>query len=339
MPWILAGLLGVLLMLEDVLLDGAADKFGTGEAEGFADLVEAGQELRRNPHVDLFPDEAFCHGDHDGGSIPRLATKVTPGRIVTGESLTLIAFDRHFPLTATTGGNGAVGRWREHSCEGRCAMGSEFTATDTLALEHCYTCGMMYAMPREFMRARQRDGENIHCPAGHKWHYLTEEEQEKRKLEEKESRPAPQASDEYLRVLHRAEQAEARAEEAEAKAKAIAAASAAAAVLPGVEVELPPANEYGHMKCECGKVYSTAVGYLLHRQAKHPAKADAAPQKPAQPEPAPDSPPAGDKIDETKPAISPSGKFHVCRICGKAYKSRGCFDKHVKEHEQETAKA
>lgn len=46
-----------------------------------------------------------------------------------------------------------------------------FTAVDTFEIEHCYKCGMAFAMTTEFQRRRRNDHKMFYCPSGHPQHY------------------------------------------------------------------------------------------------------------------------------------------------------------------------
>jgi hypothetical protein len=46
-------------------------------------------------------------------------------------------------------------------------MSYSITETITLATEQCYKCGITFAMPEQFQKNCQRDGETFYCPNGH----------------------------------------------------------------------------------------------------------------------------------------------------------------------------
>lgn len=195
-------------------------------------------------------------------------------------------------------------------------MSNVIAVADTLTMEHCYECGMLFAMPTDFVGYRRKDGDTVFCPAGHEWHYNTEEDLKAAAAEKRAQEPDPPTRDEYLRAIHRAEQSEARAAEAEAKAadatrNAVAAALAAPA--------LPTPDESGRLQCECGKRYTTAEGYILHRQRKHP---EAGPPEPPKPN--------GNVFANEPPHLK-------CETCGKAYKYPASFEAHVRRHKREKA--
>lgn len=65
-----------------------------------------------------------------------------------------------------------------------------FTDTQVFNVEHCCKegCGIAFAMTREFMAERRRDGLSFYCPNGHCQHYYeTTEQKLKKDLEAEKS--------------------------------------------------------------------------------------------------------------------------------------------------------
>lgn len=65
---------------------------------------------------------------------------------------------------------------------------AEYVANTWLSTETCCKCGLVFAMPSDFMRLRRDDHASFYCPAGHGQHYTgaTEAQKLKRDLERKE---------------------------------------------------------------------------------------------------------------------------------------------------------
>lgn len=62
-----------------------------------------------------------------------------------------------------------------------------------LEAEECATCGVVYALTRDFLAARKRDGNIWYCPNGHQWQYTKtdlQREREARQAAEVELRKA-----------------------------------------------------------------------------------------------------------------------------------------------------
>jgi hypothetical protein len=70
-------------------------------------------------------------------------------------------------------------------------------ATITLAIEHCYLCGIPFAMPKQFQAERREDRRGFFCPNGHSQAYVSSE--------------TSRLKDELAKQRHLTEQAEARA--------------------------------------------------------------------------------------------------------------------------------
>lgn len=66
---------------------------------------------------------------------------------------------------------------------------SQYIEKTWLETETCCNCGMVFAMPADYMKRRRNDHEYFYCPAGHAQHYTgaTEAQKLKRDLERKES--------------------------------------------------------------------------------------------------------------------------------------------------------
>ena len=66
-----------------------------------------------------------------------------------------------------------------------------------LATETCYTCHMLFAMPKALQEKRREDGKIFYCPAGHGQHYKpgnSEQDRLKRELDrERQIREAAEA--------------------------------------------------------------------------------------------------------------------------------------------------
>ena len=65
----------------------------------------------------------------------------------------------------------------------------EFQVETGLITEHCITCGVYYAFPRELQGLRERDHESFYCPNGHPQAYVekTKEARLKEELAEAEA--------------------------------------------------------------------------------------------------------------------------------------------------------
>lgn len=50
-------------------------------------------------------------------------------------------------------------------------------------VEHCYKCGVAFAMTTDFQRRKLNDRTNFYCPAGHEQHYTGTTEAQKLKME------------------------------------------------------------------------------------------------------------------------------------------------------------
>lgn len=58
-----------------------------------------------------------------------------------------------------------------------------------LEAEECSTCGVIYALTRDFIAARHRDGKFWYCPNGHQWKYTeTDLQKALKRAEEAERR-------------------------------------------------------------------------------------------------------------------------------------------------------
>lgn len=53
------------------------------------------------------------------------------------------------------------------------------TATTELVIEHCCSCGIPFAMPKDLYLRRRRDHRDFWCPHGHSQRYIVESEAEK----------------------------------------------------------------------------------------------------------------------------------------------------------------
>lgn len=58
-------------------------------------------------------------------------------------------------------------------------MSAILTHTETYEIEHCCTCGMAFAMTRDFKQRRINDHDWFYCPAGHSQHYTAKTEAQK----------------------------------------------------------------------------------------------------------------------------------------------------------------
>ena len=69
------------------------------------------------------------------------------------------------------------------------ARGITYKETATLVTETCYSCGALFAMHEDFMRARRKDHQGFYCPSGHCQSYTgeTDAERLKRELAKKEA--------------------------------------------------------------------------------------------------------------------------------------------------------
>jgi len=54
-----------------------------------------------------------------------------------------------------------------------------FTAVDTFEIEHCYKCGIHFAMTKDFQDRRLSDHQNFYCPSGHPQHYIGESDRDR----------------------------------------------------------------------------------------------------------------------------------------------------------------
>lgn len=54
-----------------------------------------------------------------------------------------------------------------------------YAYTNELIVETCCNCHMDFAMPGDFQRARRKDKQTFHCPAGHPQHYIIKSEEQK----------------------------------------------------------------------------------------------------------------------------------------------------------------
>lgn len=66
---------------------------------------------------------------------------------------------------------------------------AKYVETTWLETETCCNCGVVFAMPADFMRRRRDDHESFYCPSGHGQHYTgkTEAQRLKSELERRES--------------------------------------------------------------------------------------------------------------------------------------------------------
>ncbi len=85
---------------------------------------------------------------------------------------------------------------------GGMAMG-KFADNEWFEIEHCYSCGIAFALTADFQRRRRNDHATFYCPAGHGQHYAgqTEVQKLKQQLDQQERQLGQQA-----RKLESAEQ-------------------------------------------------------------------------------------------------------------------------------------
>lgn len=60
-------------------------------------------------------------------------------------------------------------------------MTSTLTYTGQLVVQDCCTCGMTFAVPKDFDRRRVEDKKNFYCPAGHPQSYTGKTEEQKQR--------------------------------------------------------------------------------------------------------------------------------------------------------------
>lgn len=56
-----------------------------------------------------------------------------------------------------------------------------FVANIEMSTHECGTCGVVYALTKQFERERLKDHGTFYCPNGHTWHYPQESEEERLK--------------------------------------------------------------------------------------------------------------------------------------------------------------
>ena len=60
-------------------------------------------------------------------------------------------------------------------------MSQTLRFSDTLVSEHCFKCGIHFAMPQDFQNVKLRDRTSFYCPNGHGQHYVGKSDAEKLK--------------------------------------------------------------------------------------------------------------------------------------------------------------
>lgn len=80
--------------------------------------------------------------------------------------------------------------------------------SQSLVVETCCNCGLVFAMPIELYRERKRDQKNFHCPNGHPQHYVASTEQDLRNQVAREQARADQLKADRDRERRNRERAE-----------------------------------------------------------------------------------------------------------------------------------
>lgn len=60
---------------------------------------------------------------------------------------------------------------------------AEFQAAEQFYIEHCCTCGVSFAVTKDFNQRRRNDHDDFYCPLGHGQHYPAKSEVEKAREE------------------------------------------------------------------------------------------------------------------------------------------------------------
>lgn len=64
---------------------------------------------------------------------------------------------------------------------------SQFSDNQWFEVEHCYRCGVPFAMTTDFQKRRLKDRKSFYCPAGHAQHYIGKTAEQKLKAELREA--------------------------------------------------------------------------------------------------------------------------------------------------------
>lgn len=84
-------------------------------------------------------------------------------------------------------------------------MGEALTASTTFEIEHCYECGVPFAMTADFQKRRLQDHDSFYCPAGHSQYYPGKTDTQKlRELLEKEEKRRRWAESQNHRLTNKA---------------------------------------------------------------------------------------------------------------------------------------
>jgi|ERR1700677_2767220 len=85
-------------------------------------------------------------------------------------------------------------------------MAFQYSETVSLVTEICYSCGMAFAVPEEWLQNRRKDHKSFWCPNGHQQSYQGETEAERLKRELEKERRAQVPMRESLMAAQKAQE-------------------------------------------------------------------------------------------------------------------------------------